>query len=238
MDTQPELFARHYAEAGLVEKSVLCWGKAGRRSAVRSAMAEATAQFHKGLDQLALLPDTPERQRQQLEFLSALGPVLQAAKGLAAPETSHAYARAGELWEQLGSPSEFFGVPYGQSRYHMYSGELDLAQRLSEDLLCLSRERNDSAGLVLGHYSSGQDLMVAGRFASSRSHLEAVLTIYDPISHRSLVYQAAAHLQVLSQAFLGMSFSVLAFRTRHWHRAAQPSPRLGGWLIRRLWLRA
>jgi predicted ATPase len=45
MDRQPELFAQHYAEAGLVEKSVACWGKAGRRSAARSAMAEAAAQF-------------------------------------------------------------------------------------------------------------------------------------------------------------------------------------------------
>jgi predicted ATPase len=62
MDSQPELFAQHYAEAGLVEKSVACWDKAGRRSAARSAAAEAAVQFQKGLDQLALLPDTPDRQ--------------------------------------------------------------------------------------------------------------------------------------------------------------------------------
>src|SRR5205823_10941019 len=30
MDSQPELLARHYAEAGLVEKSVTYWGKAGQ----------------------------------------------------------------------------------------------------------------------------------------------------------------------------------------------------------------
>jgi predicted ATPase len=46
MDSQPELLAQHYAEAGLVEKSVASWGKAGRRSVDRSAMAEAAAQFH------------------------------------------------------------------------------------------------------------------------------------------------------------------------------------------------
>ena len=193
MDSQPELFAQHYAEAGLVEKSVAYWGKAGRRSAARSAMAEAAAQFQKGLDQLALLPDNPERQRQELEFCSALGAVLRAVKGYAAPETGHAYARARELWEQLGSPSEFLQVPYGQSRYHVYRGEFDLAQRLDEDLLRLSRQRNDSAGLVLGHLSSGRNLMFAGRFASSRSHLEEVLALYDPISHRSLVHQAGVH---------------------------------------------
>ena len=181
MDSQPELFAQHYAEAGLVEKSVAYWGKAGRRSAARSAMAEAAAQFQKGLDQLALLPDNPERQRQELEFCSALGAVLTAVKGYAAPETGHAYARARELWEQLGSPSEFLQVPYGQSLYHMGRGELDLAQRLDEDLLHLSRQRNDAAGLVLGHLSSGRNLMLAGRFASSRSHLEEALALYDPI---------------------------------------------------------
>jgi len=54
MENQPELFAQHYAEAGLVEKSAACWGKAGHSSAARSAMAEAVAQFQKGLNQLAL----------------------------------------------------------------------------------------------------------------------------------------------------------------------------------------
>ena len=120
MDSQPELFAQHYAEAGLVEKSVACWGKAGHRSAARSAMAEAAAQFQKALDQLALLPDTAERQRQELEFCSALGAVLFAVKGWAAPETGHAYARARELWEQLGSPSEFLHILLGQSLHHVY----------------------------------------------------------------------------------------------------------------------
>ena len=137
MDSQPELFAQHYAEAGLVEKSVACWGKAGQRSAARSAMAEAAAQLQKGLDQLALLPDDPERQRQELEFCSALGAVLQAVKGYAAPETGHAYARARELWEQLGSPSEFLQVPYGQSLYHAIRGEFDLAHALWTRICCV-----------------------------------------------------------------------------------------------------
>ena len=143
IENQPELFAQHYAEAGLVEKSIAYWGKAGHRSATRSAMAEASAQFQKGLDQLALLPDTPERQRQELEFSSALGSVLRAIKGYAAPETGQVYARARELWEHLGSPSEFLHIPFGQSVYHMGRGELDLVQRLDEDLLRLSRQRND-----------------------------------------------------------------------------------------------
>jgi predicted ATPase len=211
IDTQPELFAQHYAEAGLVEKSVACWGKAGHGSAARSAVAEAAAQFQKGLDQLASLPDTPGRQRKELEFWSALGAVLNQIKGQAASDTGHAYARARELWEQLGSPPEFLQIPFGQSRYHMTRGELDLALRLDEDLLRVSRQHNDSGGLVLAHNCSGRTLMLVGRFASSRSHLEEGLALYDPISHRALVHQVGVHLQVACQAYLGIVLFYLGF---------------------------
>jgi predicted ATPase len=211
MEDQPEVFAQHYAEAGLVEKSVACWGKASHRSAARSALAEAATQLHKGLDLLALLPDDPKRKRQELELRSSLSAVLIAVKGFAAPETGDAYARARELWEQLGSPGEFLQIPYGQSRYHMNRGELDLAQRLDKDLLRLSRQRNDAGGLVLGHYSSGRTLVFAGRFASSRSQLEEAVALYNPISHGSLVQQAAVDPHVASQAYLGIVLFCLGF---------------------------
>ena len=128
-ESQPELLAQHYTEAGLVEKSVAYWGKAGHRSTARSAMAEAAAQLQKALDQLSLLPDTSKRRRQELGFLSGLGAVWVAVRAHAAPETGQAYARAGELWEKLGSPSEFLHIAYGRLRNHLYRGELDLAQR-------------------------------------------------------------------------------------------------------------
>ena len=210
-ESQPELFAQHYAEAGLVEKSVACWGKAGHSSAARSAMAEAEAQFHKGLDQLALLPDTPERQRQELEFLSALGAVLRAVKGLASPETGQVFAHARKLWERLDYPSEFVGIPYGQSFYHLNRGEFDLAWHFGQDLLRLSGQRNDSTGLVLGHLSCGRTLRSTGGFGLSLSHLGAALALYDPISHGSLVHQVGIHPQVVSQALLGNVLFCLGF---------------------------
>jgi class 3 adenylate cyclase/predicted ATPase len=211
MDSQPELFAQHYAEAGLVEKSVACWGQAGRKSAARSAMAEAAAQLQKGLDQLALLPDDRERRERELELRKTLSAALMTAKGLAAPETGHALARSRELWEQLGSPKEFVGVPYGQSTYHALRGELDLALGLAEDLLRLSRQHKDSAGLLLGHLSAGRTLMFAGRFGPSRSHLEEALALYDPISHHALVNHVGFHAHINSKGYLGNALFCLGF---------------------------
>jgi hypothetical protein len=81
----------------------------------------------------------------------------------------------------------------------------------AEDLLRLSRRRNDSAGLVMGHYSSGRNLMWVGSFAASRSHLETVLALYDPNSHHSLVRQTGVHPQLAAQAALGFVLFCLGF---------------------------
>jgi class 3 adenylate cyclase/predicted ATPase len=208
-ENQPEVLARHYVAAGLAEKSVFYWSKAAQRSAARSAMAEAAAQFQKALDQLKFLPDDFARQRQELEFRSCLGVALRFIKGLASPETGRALAHARELWEQLGSPSEFVQVPYWQSLHHQNRGEFGLAQRLDEDLLRLSRKRNDSAGLTLGHLSAGRILWLTGKFALSRSHLEEVLALDDPISQRWLADQTGTHPHSMARAYLGKALFCL-----------------------------
>ena len=90
-------------------------------------------------------------------------------------------------------------------------GELDLAQRFDEDLLRLSHRRNDAAGLIMGHYSSGRTLLLLGRFASSRSHLEEGFALYDPSCHSSLVREVGTHLHIGLQAFSAIVLFCLGF---------------------------
>ena len=53
-----------------------------------------------------------------------------------------------------------------------------------------------------GHISSGQTLLFAGGFASSRSHFEEALALYDPILCRSLARHAGPHPQVSALGYL------------------------------------
>lgn len=50
--SQPQLLAHHCAEAGLAERAVGYWLKAGQQAIARSAMTEADVQLGKGLDML------------------------------------------------------------------------------------------------------------------------------------------------------------------------------------------
>jgi hypothetical protein len=133
-----------------------------------------------------------------------------------------ARASRGNGWVFPRSSSRF---PLG-SRLITRPGEFDLAQRLDEDLLRLSHQRTDVAELVLGHYSSGRNLMFAGRFVSSRSHLEEALALYNPIAHHSLAHQVGLPPTWHQRRIWESSFSVSAIRTKHSHGATQPSLRL------------
>jgi len=84
-ERQPELLARHCTEAGLIEKAVGLWGKAGQRSLERSALVEAVAQLAGALDQIATLPSTPALRREQIRLQVALIAPLMHVKGHAAP---------------------------------------------------------------------------------------------------------------------------------------------------------
>ena len=101
-ETQPELLAHHYTEAGLLAQAVPYWQRAGQRAVQRFAHREAIGHLTKGLDLLKGLPATPEHTHQELDLQTALGPAWMAAKGYAAPEVEQAYARARELCRQLG----------------------------------------------------------------------------------------------------------------------------------------
>ena len=93
-------------------------------------------------------------------------------------------------------------------------GELDLAQRFDENLLRLSHQRNDSAGLVLGHHSSGRPLFYRGRFVSLWSHQEEALKLYDPIFQCSRVVQAGFDPCVGVQGYLALALLCLGFPDR------------------------
>ena len=59
VETEPELVAHHYTEAGCYAQAVGYWQQAGQRAIQRSANVEAIAHLRQGIELLTTLPDTP-----------------------------------------------------------------------------------------------------------------------------------------------------------------------------------
>ena len=210
---QPALLAQHCGEAGLTEKAVSYWVKAGRQAMARAAMTEAVAQLRKGLDVLAGLPDGPSRQQRELDLQIALRLALASTKGFSARDVGETITRARALAEQIDRPEYLVPLLHGQWAFHTVRAECKLALSLAEQIEKLGEARNDVAVQLVGRRTNGYTRFCLGEFVAARALLEQCHGLADPM-HRAggtlaedpyaamLVYLAAtlAYLGYIDQA--------------------------------------
>jgi predicted ATPase len=192
-NSQPDLLARHYTEAGLIDKAATLWGKAGERSRERSALVEAVEQLTRALAQIATLPTSPALRREQIKLQVDLIGALIHVKGYAAPETKVATERARLLIEQaeaLGEPPEdpllLFSVLYSFWVANFVAFNGDMARKLAAQFLALAEKQGTTFPLVTGHRLLGMSLALVGDLTQGRVHFDQAMALYDPAAHRPL----------------------------------------------------
>jgi predicted ATPase len=67
-ETQPELLAHHYMEAGLSAQAIPYWQRAGQRAMARSGYREAVACFEQALVALRCLPERRDTLEQAIDL--------------------------------------------------------------------------------------------------------------------------------------------------------------------------
>jgi predicted ATPase len=102
-EAQPEVLARHWTEAGEADPAIAAWKKAGEAAYARRAFKEAEEDFRRALTLLNTLPESPERDRRELDLAGALVQVLMITRGFTAPETVEAAGHARALAEKSGN---------------------------------------------------------------------------------------------------------------------------------------
>ena len=212
---QPELLARHYSEAGLIEKAALLWGKAGQRSFSRSALVEATAHLTRALDQIALLQPTPALRREQINLQVTLLSTLGNTKGFSAPETKAALEQARLLIEQAEAvgepPQRLFSVLLGLwvTNYSTFNG--DALRDLAAQFLAFAEKQQATIPLMTGHRIMAMSLMYTGAAAQSRAHYDKAIGLYDPVKHRPLVARFNQDARVATLCHRSMALWLLGY---------------------------
>jgi class 3 adenylate cyclase/predicted ATPase len=188
VEAEPELLARHYTEAGLNEKAVPYWHQAGQNAIQRSAHVEAIAHLRQGLALLQTLSETQERTQREVDMYIALGASLIATKGQAAPEVGETYTYARQLCQHLEDPYQLFPVLRGLWHYYQVQAELQTAYALSEQLLTLAQQVQETAMLIAAHRAVGMTLFYMGAVASAHLHFAQGMALYDPQQHRASAF--------------------------------------------------
>ena len=211
VETQPELLAHHYAQAGLPVLSVPHWLRAGQRAIERSANAEAVSHLRRGLTALESVPEGPARIQQELALQLALGAPLTMLEGHAAPEVQQVYARAYTLSQEIEAGPQRFSVLRGlwfnafdqaryQSAHELGRQCLALAERLDDPAL-----RREASRMLWG------PLFMVGDLVAARSHIEQSAPLIDRARDRPRAADRTLDSGVLSLGYASWTLWILGY---------------------------
>jgi predicted ATPase len=209
--TQPELLAHHCMEAGLTEKAVGYWHKAGQRASERSAHVEAITHLRQGLKLLQTLPETPERTQCEVHMSIALGASLSATKGAGASEVGQTYLLAQHLCESLEAPHQLFPVLRGLWLHYNVRAEFQTAHALGEQLLVLAQQIQDSTMLLAAHRALGTTLFWLGMVASAHPHFMQGRAFYDPQQYHTSVFLYGEDAGVICHSYAAWTLWYLGY---------------------------
>ena len=180
-----ERLAHHAVQGEDHPRAVRYLLQAGKRAAARSTLPQAMRHLGKGLELLRMLPEGPERDRQELALQTAIGITARASKGSAAPETEHAFARARELCGRVRDFPQLGPVLVGQWSFYLLKAQYQTARALAEELRVLAERDHDPLLGAVTHRVFGMTAVHEGDFVAARMHLEQGAALYRPEEHQA-----------------------------------------------------
>jgi len=214
--------AHHYGRSDDGSKAVEYLHLAGRQAVDRSAYAEAIEHLTGGLERLRALPETPERDQQELLLQMALGAVWMVRRGWTEPEVEAAYVRARVLCGRVGDPAQLFTALQGLFTFHLNSADYSEARDLAQELLGLAERSREPALLTVAHLVAGASAFWHGELGVARAHLEESIALYEPQRHQTheLLY-AGTDPGVFALGYLSLVLGSLGYWERGRARAQE-----------------
>ena len=169
-DTHQEVLARHWTEAGEAPSAIIAWRKAGDAAFERRAFKEAEHSYRQALEMLRGLPESPERDRRELELMSPFARVLQLTRGWAAPEAAEAAAHTWSLAQKAGSLPQLVLQLMGTWAVVVSAGDLTSAGTIANQLLDLAECEGSPASLGVANTAQVISRYFRGDLSGAEEH--------------------------------------------------------------------
>src|SRR6266516_6207565 len=208
VEAQPETLAHHLTEAGLTEKAVGYWLKAGKNAAQHFANLEAIAHLQRGIETVGRLPDGLGRDRLELDLQFAIGPCLIATQGPASSTAVATFARGRELCARLRDAPEYLQIMFWLATGSVIRGELPQAREVTATLLCLAEARKDRPMLINAIRGLGMILLFMGRVVDARELTERAIEAFSASNETEKLAARAAGQDAGAAALALMSWAL------------------------------
>jgi class 3 adenylate cyclase/tetratricopeptide (TPR) repeat protein len=201
-ETEPEVVAYHFTEAGLDGLALDWWRKAGQQALKRSAYTEAIAHLGKAVAIADGLPDDPGHTINRLHLQVAYSRALRGNLGHSAPQTVAAWTRARQFAANINDPRELAPIYSGLFNASLTHGEIGPMWELADATMSAADRRPDSpVAAVVAHWTNGATCWFAGDYLNARTHLEQALASY----------RAEPNLETFRASTLDLPFVIMRF---------------------------
>jgi class 3 adenylate cyclase/tetratricopeptide (TPR) repeat protein len=218
MREEPELVARHFAEAEMSEKAAHYYLAAARKALASSANLETLGHVANALTMIERRPQSEERDRLELAARCVQGSALVSTRGWASDEAAACFTRALALCDVLDDVPERTQVVKGLIVYSHTSARLVEASALADELLQKARAE-ESLPLELEALASKCCVdFWHGRYIDSVSNGSEGLLSYDAATHHlEHVALFAEDPGALLYTFTAMSMAVMGLEDQAQH---------------------
>ena len=183
--SQPELLAHHFTQAGMTEAAIEWWRTAGQRSLARSAFLEGAEQLKRALAQIATLPATPDLRREEIKLHVAFANALILTGDLV--DGKEHFDRALAIYD----PAEHrplttrsgrdvrVALLVSRSACLWLLGYPAAARSDAERALKNARETGQATTLMLALHGTGLSHIFCGNYAAANAPLDELIGLAD-----------------------------------------------------------
>jgi tetratricopeptide (TPR) repeat protein len=191
--SRPELVARHLSEAGLAERAILYWQRAGELALRGSAAAEALKHLSSALRIVEGLPDTQERARCELDIQLRLGTAFIIGRGSTDPEAAEHSARAVTLARGLDDDNRLFKALWGSWYIRSNSGRSEQALPLANELFKVAERLSNQDLMLEAYHSRWATSHLLGLNSVTLADTERGIALYEQDRHHAHAYDYGGH---------------------------------------------
>jgi tetratricopeptide (TPR) repeat protein len=200
-EARPEVLARHWSEAGETERALAEWSRAGMAAEARNGFKEALESYQQALTILALLPQSSERDSDELKLKQSIVSMLNVTRGYAAPETISAVESAIALAEKRDDLDQLVNLLTSRGSTLLVSGDLPGANVILDRALELAACQSSHANLAYVHQQQTIVRYFRGDLKGSEEHFKAWLALFNDRDLKQPALGTALNIAVNALAF-------------------------------------
>ena len=223
LDPVSAQIAAHYEQAGLFERALPYYQRAGTVAANVYANDEAITLLTRGLTLLSKLPPSQQRDTQELALLIALAALYRITKGFASPELEHAALRARELGEKLGTDAHVQTLFLLQS-VHVVAARFDKVFEIETELGRLLERSSDLPCPLRRVHLVVSTMHNTGDFVQAHELFEEIIAVRNDQAIERLRTITGANYYVMAQVVNSHALWYLGYPQQaleRWQEAAR-----------------